>query len=270
MLRVLPQTKKTRASSSAHLEHQSSTLRLLVTTQLEVLATLQCQLQLGLARGALETQHNLLGGLSLLVEDRLGLTTVTRLLPVVALLARTSWRPGLRSVGPCRLDRRLVVSEEYRWHVPVVTSLTLGEQGGLASLVYPTVNISVFRLSSSSVSWVLTLGDLVQGVLLAVLALAVAVYLISISSRLNRDRPAHATMQSIHQNIARPVVPPLQMYNSNKMPQDGIQIEFEGFHPASDRSVGRISRGGWRKFSREASLTSFWSWECSPEDRKSA
>lgn len=70
-----------------HLEHQSSTLRLLVTTQLEVLASLQCQLQLGLARGALETEDNLLGGLGLLVEDRLGLTTVTGLLPVVALSA---------------------------------------------------------------------------------------------------------------------------------------------------------------------------------------
>lgn len=100
-----------------HLEHQSRTLRLLVTTQLEVLASLQGQLQLGLALDALQPQDDLLGGLGLLVEDGLGLTTITALLPVI-------------------------------------TSLTLGEQGGLASLV---------------------LGDLVLGVLAALLALAVGV-----------------------------------------------------------------------------------------------
>jgi hypothetical protein len=99
----------------ANLENKSSTLGLLVTTQLEVLATLQSELLLGLAGSALKTQDDLLGGLGLLVEDRLGLTTVTTLLPVV-------------------------------------TTLTLGEQGGLASLV---------------------LGDLVLGVLVALLGLAV-------------------------------------------------------------------------------------------------
>lgn len=82
-----------------------------------MLASLQGQLQLGLALDALQPQHDLLGGLGLLVEDGLGLTTITALLPVV-------------------------------------TSLTLGEQGGLASLV---------------------LGDLVLGVLAALLALAVGV-----------------------------------------------------------------------------------------------
>jgi hypothetical protein len=65
------------------LEHEGGTLGLLVTTQLEVLASLQGQLQLGLARGALETQHNLLRSLGFLVEDGLRLTTVTGLLPVV-------------------------------------------------------------------------------------------------------------------------------------------------------------------------------------------
>lgn len=99
----------------ANLENKSSTLGLLVTTQLEVLATLQSELLLGLAGSALKTQDDLLGGLSLLVEDGLGLTTVTALLAVV-------------------------------------TTLTLGEQGGLASLV---------------------LGDLVLGVLAALLGLAV-------------------------------------------------------------------------------------------------
>jgi len=82
-----------------------------------VLAALQRKLALGLALDALKTQHNLLGGLGLLVEDRLGLTTVTALLAVV-------------------------------------TALTLGEEGSLAGLV---------------------LGDLVLGVLAALLAFAVRV-----------------------------------------------------------------------------------------------
>jgi hypothetical protein len=51
-----------------------------------VLAALQCQLGLGLALGALQSEHDLLGGLGLLVEDGLGLTTVTALLPVVTTL----------------------------------------------------------------------------------------------------------------------------------------------------------------------------------------
>lgn len=51
-----------------------------------MLAALQGKLLLGLARGALKTEDNLLGGLSLLVEDRLGLTTVTTLLSVVTTL----------------------------------------------------------------------------------------------------------------------------------------------------------------------------------------
>lgn len=80
-----------------------------------MLTSLQSQLGLGLADNTLQSQDNLLGGLSLLVENWLGLTTVTALLTVVS-------------------------------------SLTLGKQGSLTSLV---------------------LGDLVLGVLLAVLALAV-------------------------------------------------------------------------------------------------
>lgn len=80
-----------------------------------MLASLQSELSLGLANNTLQSQNNLLGGLSLLVENRLGLTTVTGLLPVVS-------------------------------------SLTLSEQGSLTSLV---------------------LGDLVLSVLLALLALAV-------------------------------------------------------------------------------------------------
>jgi hypothetical protein len=52
-----------------------------------VLATLESQLALGLALDALQSQHNLLGGLGLLVEDRLSLTTVTGLLAVVTALS---------------------------------------------------------------------------------------------------------------------------------------------------------------------------------------
>jgi len=125
-----PETPNTK-----HLENKSSTLCLLVTTvvvvstapiqrepadnipKLEVLATLQRKLELGLALDTLQSKDNLLGGLSLLVEDRLGLTTVTGLLAVIS-------------------------------------TLTLGEQGGLSSLV---------------------LGNLVLGVLAALLALAVGV-----------------------------------------------------------------------------------------------
>jgi hypothetical protein len=82
-----------------------------------VLAALEGKLALGLALDALQTEDDLLGGLGLLVEDRLGLTSVTGLLTVVS-------------------------------------ALSLGEQRGLASLV---------------------LGDLVLGVLAALLALAVGV-----------------------------------------------------------------------------------------------
>ena len=91
-----------------HLENQSSTLCLLVATvvswlasrkrscrrkqggnvpQLEVLAALEGELALGLALDALQTEDDLLGGLGLLVEDGLGLTTVTGLLAVVTALS---------------------------------------------------------------------------------------------------------------------------------------------------------------------------------------
>lgn len=58
-----------------------------LTTDFEVLAALKDNLVLEAALGALETEHNLLGSLSLLVEDGLGLTTETRLLPVITALA---------------------------------------------------------------------------------------------------------------------------------------------------------------------------------------
>ena len=51
-----------------------------------MLATLDGKLGLGLALDALEPEHDLLRGLRLLVEDGLGLTTVTALLAVVTAL----------------------------------------------------------------------------------------------------------------------------------------------------------------------------------------
>lgn len=54
--------------------------------KLEVLATLQRELLLLLASSALKTQDDLLGSLGLLVEDGLGLTTITALLPVITTL----------------------------------------------------------------------------------------------------------------------------------------------------------------------------------------
>jgi hypothetical protein len=68
------------------LELESLSLLLLITTKFEVLASLQCELELGLALGAFETENDLLGGLSLLVENLLGLTTITTLLTVVSSL----------------------------------------------------------------------------------------------------------------------------------------------------------------------------------------
>ena len=61
-------------------------LRLLLELHLKVLAALQSALQLVAALGALQTQHHLLRGLCLLVEDGLGLTTKTLLLAVVTTL----------------------------------------------------------------------------------------------------------------------------------------------------------------------------------------
>ena len=52
-----------------------------------LLAALEGHLHLVLADGALQTEYDLLGRLRLLVEDGLGLTTVTGLLTVVTALA---------------------------------------------------------------------------------------------------------------------------------------------------------------------------------------
>ena len=60
---------------------------LLLVVKLEVLATLEDVLDDSLAGGALHLEDDLLGGLGLLVEDGLGLATVTGLLLVVTALA---------------------------------------------------------------------------------------------------------------------------------------------------------------------------------------
>jgi hypothetical protein len=52
-----------------------------------VLASLQTQLGLGLARCTLESQHDLLGRLGFLVEHGLRLTSITGLFAVVAALS---------------------------------------------------------------------------------------------------------------------------------------------------------------------------------------
>jgi len=52
-----------------------------------MLASLQRQLGLRLAYCAFQSQHDLLGCLCLLVEDGLGLTTITGLLAVVSTLS---------------------------------------------------------------------------------------------------------------------------------------------------------------------------------------
>lgn len=48
-----------------------------VPSKFEVLASLEGELHLVLASGALETENDLLGGLGLLVENRLSLSSVT-------------------------------------------------------------------------------------------------------------------------------------------------------------------------------------------------
>lgn len=148
------------------LEDKSSTLGLLVTTvernvvsmgifgggryddnipQLEVLASLQRQLLLGLALRALKTQDDLLGSLGLLVEDRLGLTTITALLSVVTTLTLGS-------------ERGLYLWKHFarQHHIPSFLFAW--------SRVYRVVCIYLASL---------VLGDLVLGVLVAVLGLAV-------------------------------------------------------------------------------------------------
>ena len=59
----------------------------LLGTKLEVLGTLESQMLLGLTFLALQTKDNLTGGLGLLVEHGLGLTSETHLLGIVTTLS---------------------------------------------------------------------------------------------------------------------------------------------------------------------------------------
>jgi hypothetical protein len=65
----------------------NSSLGLLITTKLKLLASLEHLLVLNLANAAFQTEHNLLGSLGLFVENRFGLTTISRLLTIVATLS---------------------------------------------------------------------------------------------------------------------------------------------------------------------------------------
>jgi len=69
--------------SESTLELNHLTLLLLVTSQFKVLATLDGKLFANLALGALHLQHDLLCRLRLFVENRLCLSSVPLLLPVV-------------------------------------------------------------------------------------------------------------------------------------------------------------------------------------------
>jgi len=67
-------------------------LALLLELHLKVLAALESALELVATDSALITENHLLGGLCLLVEDGLGLTTETLLLAVVTTLALSHHR----------------------------------------------------------------------------------------------------------------------------------------------------------------------------------
>lgn len=69
-----------------NLEVDNGVLATLLTANLEALATLHDLEGTMLADGAFQTEHNLLSSLGLLVEDGLGLTTITSLLAIVTTL----------------------------------------------------------------------------------------------------------------------------------------------------------------------------------------
>jgi hypothetical protein len=68
---------------------------------------------LGLAGSALKTEHNLLGGLRPLVEDGLGLTSVTGLLTVVTTLTLSEQR-SLASLVLCQGFSMRAASERFQ------------------------------------------------------------------------------------------------------------------------------------------------------------
>lgn len=77
-----------------------------LATDFEVLAALKDNLVLVAALGALEAEHDLLRGLSLLVEDGLGLTTEARLLPVITALTYNQGEATFRRRLPREKERK--------------------------------------------------------------------------------------------------------------------------------------------------------------------
>jgi hypothetical protein len=101
-----------------------------------VLAALESGLVHGLALGALELEGNLLGGLGLLVENGLGLTTITRLLAIVTALTLSIERRltslvlsdlvslvlvALAAVSPDRLGVVDLRDSAMKWKNPAVS-----------------------------------------------------------------------------------------------------------------------------------------------------
>jgi len=123
-----------------------------------VLGTLERIVRLVLALDTLEAEHNLLSGLGLLVEDRLGLTTVTLLLTVI-------------------------------------TALTLGVERSLAGLV---------------------LGNLVDGMLLAVLRCAVGLLHLW-DSHLQKPRVLRTRMPAASQAVSLQTLPSLPHLHANNI-----------------------------------------------------
>merc|ERR550532_2776824 len=103
------------------LDHLS--LALLLSSQLKVLGPLDGTLVLPLALGALQPQHQLLGGLGLLPQDGLGLTTESLLLAIVP----------TTTLGLFRLGRLLVLGhlEELVGQTLLVGTVRLTQLGNV-------------------------------------------------------------------------------------------------------------------------------------------
>jgi hypothetical protein len=113
-------TKQKRSFHGLSETKNKTHLGLLVTAQFKVLASFQGQLVLVLAHGAFQSQDDLFRSLGFLVENRLGLTTETRLLAVITTL----------SLGKQRGLSGLVLSHL----VGGVLAALLGRAEGVASL----------------------------------------------------------------------------------------------------------------------------------------
>lgn len=79
-------------AGTRHLESERCTLRFLLATQLKVLAAFEGELHLVFTNSAFQTQDNLLRRFCLLMENGLGLPSVTRLFTIVSALPLYSER----------------------------------------------------------------------------------------------------------------------------------------------------------------------------------